>query len=585
MNKLAAKIYRVNSTYVISPPLDFIHQLIKNHNAETSITQYREIETNVDSGDFEISLYVHQARPSKPSWFGLVSEIASNNYDVKGVESKYPSFILFFYNANEIFVITGGAGYRVVESVLDSQFGFNVVERLIDTSLDDIKGLSQRVFLGVELAANRFFKADYVFNDEDSFGKYYRGLEVFISNTKLKNIGVDTSKKKLLVKGELGFKIDTKISFNEMLNRITKISNLLKEKTEIELNPFKRLTSWELKRTNRNGNSFQELLEQELCQDYFKKYEQASIREIYHPRLMEYLKCSEIVAKLGKNSVSIPTYQQITPRIILGYLNIENVHFPRFRELSSEIEIFIVDEETGKNIYPSCLKDWFHGEVTLSKAKYLKFENEWFRYSINFSNDLNNRLNLASGSIDIYDLNVWTSDYGKEDDYNLSYSESENFIIGDKVLYKGIEVADLITWTEDELIIVHMKNRLDRNLRVLQSQFVNSAKMIAEFRSKGDSEELSIYYQRLKTATIENKSKIPDFESFKGIILKPNVRFVFGFATSTEHSDKLEIFDEIKQSRSTIAKIAILYSYYTIRNMSFNFSLAKVIKTEVFEDQ
>lgn len=581
MNKLAAKIYRVDPTYWNGSSIYFIDQVIEQHNATTSITQYRKIETNVTTKHFEISLFIHQARASKPTWYGLIHEIASNYADVKGIESKYPSFILFFHNENEIFVITGGAGYRAVESVLDSQFGFSVVERLIDTSLDDIRGLSQRVFLGVELAANRFFKADYVFNDEDSFGKYYRGLEVFINNNKLKSIGVETSKKKLLVKGELGFKIDTKISFEDMLDRITKISNLLKEKTEIELNPFKKLNNWQLKRVNKNGKTFLELLDQELCQDYYKDYELAIVKEIYHPRLIEYLKCSEVIVKHGKKEVSIPTYQAITPRLILGFLDIEKVHFPRFRELTEEIELFIVDEESGKKVHPSYLADWFHGEVTHSNNKFLKFENEWFRYSINFTLDLNNRLISTSERIDIYELKPWTSDFGTEGDYNLSHQESEDYIIGDKTFHKGIEVADLITWTEDQLIVIHVKNGFDRNLRVLQSQIINSAKIIAEFRAKGNSEELSVYYENLKVSTERNKSKIPDFESFKRIILKPDVRFVFAFATDSKNAEKTSVLEEIKSSRSTIAKISLLHSFYTIRNMSYNFSLAKIIKTNV----
>jgi len=304
MHKIKTKIFRIDpSNHFDVSTIFFIKNLITVHNSDKSNNLYQLIDCKIKSETFELALYIHNPKVQKPSWYGLLTEISGNNPDVKRIDSKYPSFILFFFNDKEIFVITGGGGHRPVESVLDSQFGFKVVERLIDPTKDDLRSLSQRVFLGIELASNRFFKADYVFADEDNFGKYYRGLDVFIDSEKLKNIGVYTNKKKLLVKGELGFKIDTKISFEELLNRILKISNLLKEQPVIELNPFKKLTRWELKKPFRNDKTFEDLLNQKLANDFFDEYLSADAKEIYHPNLMEFLKCSAICVRLNKKEV------------------------------------------------------------------------------------------------------------------------------------------------------------------------------------------------------------------------------------------------------------------------------------------
>jgi len=221
MKKISTNIYRLDpSNFYKKTPKTVIEELIVIQNNDNNI--YEKVECKVTGREFDQLLYIHHPNPTDPNWKQMLLEISGQNEEIKRIKSKYPSFLLFFFNSNDAYAITGGAGHRVIESILDFQFGFDVVERLIDTSKDDIRGLSQRVFLGVELASNRFFKSDYVFNDEDSFGKYYRGVDVFIDSKKLKDIGIETDKKKLLVKGQWGFRIDTKISFQQLIERIEK---------------------------------------------------------------------------------------------------------------------------------------------------------------------------------------------------------------------------------------------------------------------------------------------------------------------------------------------------------------------------
>jgi uncharacterized protein (TIGR04141 family) len=581
MQKIATKIFRIEPTNHSDVSTKFfINNLITLHNSDSTNNYYQLIECKIKPEVFELALYIHNPKTQKPSWYGLLTEISGNNSDVKRIDSKYPSFILFFYSGNEIFVITGGGGYRVIESALDSQFGFKVVERLIDPSKDDLRGLSQRVFLGAELASNRFFKADYVFADEDTFGKYYRGLDVFVSSEKLASIGVDTNKKKLLIKGELGFKIDTKISFDELLNRILKISDLLKEKSIIELNPFKRLTRWELKKVVRKEKTLEDLLNQTLANDFFNEYLSADAKEIYHPNLMEFLNCSTICVRLDKKEIPIPTSQRITPRLIFGYLDIDDkdVLFPRFRELIEKIEIWIMDEEHNQKNYSSKLCDWFYGEVSDGKDQYLKFENEWFNYSARFSTDINERIDLSFERIDIYPMDIWLSEYSSEAIYNDSFSGKENFIVGDGVFHNGIEIADLISWNEKELLIFHVKDGLGRNLRVLQSQIINSAKVIASFQSGDNIDNIRAYHTDLEKANLKSNVQIPDFDKFLEIFSNKNVRFIFAVATDSVNTEKNDVLKEIKDSRSLIAKIAILHSYYSIKNLDYNFSISKIVK-------
>jgi uncharacterized protein (TIGR04141 family) len=592
MSKYSTKIFHVEPSHFENMlPNNFINELIKKHNDKIGNNVYEEIDCTYQNNHFEQRLFIHRALATNPSWKNMLLEITNNSPAIKKVESKYPSFLLFFYSKSEIFVISGGAGYRVVESVLDSQFGFSVVERLINTSKHDIRGLSQRVFLGAELASNRYFKADYYFDDEDNFGKYYKGLDVFIDNNKLREIGIETNKKKLLVRGEQGFKIDTKITFSELVERINRISMLINDPIPpaIELNPFKKLTRWQLLKSYGKRGALKEILDKTLADIYFKSFQKKIVKDIYHPQLFEYLKCSAIKVKYGRApAVSITTDQVITPRLIFGYLresnalniDLDQIHFPKFYELVQSIRISIYDDETGQELYPSYLIEWFFGEVAFEGKQYMKFENDWFDYSVRFSNDLNDRLEQLSETLTIEKMETWISEYGKESDYNDSYSQKSNFIVGDGRFHKWIEVADIISWNNDELIVYNIKNGLDRDLRILQSQIINSAKVISQLKSNIDSSDVSDYYEKLTQKASNLKVAIPSLAEFKDILRKTRVRFVFAFATTSYSIEKNEIIEELKATDSAIAKIAVLHSYYSIRQLGYEFSIAKIIKED-----
>src|SRR5690554_472175 len=579
MNKATYNIYKLDEFFFGHlGPESVIRNHFKSQNSNNVI--YEEINCKVKKGNFKLLLYVNKPKKNNPTWLNMLTTIVEEPSQLNGLKSLYPSFVLFFYKTDQCFAISGGAGHMVIDSLLDRQFGFKIIERLIDISKDDVRQLSESVFLGIELASNRFFKSDYSFNDDDGFGKYYKGVHVFIDNERLRKIGIETSKKKLLVKGQLGFRIDTKINFDNLQRRVEKISTLLSKKPNIELNPFKKLSNHELNRIMKNGKKLKDLLDQYLCNYYFLLHQANKQQEIYHPSLLNYLNSSRIIVRFKDFEIEIPTYQSITTRVILGYLNIdvENVQFPKFLELSKEVRIWILNDENNNKVYESKLIDWYFGEVKYDLKNYIKFENEWFHYSINFLEDLNKRLDQLSSQIELTPMKEWPLIHSTEEDYNNQYEEDIDFIIGDGVFHKFIEIADLIQWKNEELFIYHVKNGFDRNLRILQSQLINSIKVLTEFRSNIDSIEVKDYYNKLKLKASDLSSSIPSFVKFKEILGLKTIHFVFAFATKTDIKSKEDVFNEIKKSNSNIAKIALLHSNYTARKHNVKFSISKIVR-------
>lgn len=568
----------------------FIETFMNNYNAEHGL-KYDLVESDSVAGEFQILQYINSPSFKPPSWLRISREAAKSN-QLQEVKNKNYALLMFFFSYTEIFVITGGHSYRIIEEIVDYDFGFSIVERLIDPNKTEIRSLSERGFVGIELASSRFFRSDFVFHDNDDFGKFYRGLEAFIDEKALSRLGVQTERKKLLVKGEAGFKIDTSINLETILNRISRLSKLLKVEVEpgFEINPFrnvryKELSSFVVEPEKFRDRELESVLNEMLFKQYYNDLNSPKLdTEIFHPSLIEYLNSSVIYLQRGRERFNVNTNQKIYLKTLLRPFNVDtsSIRFDTFVEWITRMRTIIKNEDVGTEISDRKLSEWLSGEVEFNNTRYIKFENIWYTYSSNFVSNLNSRLDSMFERIDLIELPDWKSDESDyEEDYNRSLlSKFDSGIMGDTIKYRNIELADFISSNETEMIIYHVKNGLDRNLRVLQSQILNSAKVISEVRiSDFEQPAIKNYFERVIKFSERNGGRRIGFDEFKNNYLKKDsLRFVFAYATKKKTTGKHEILEEIKSTKSSIAKISILHTYYTLKAKDIRMSISKIYR-------
>jgi uncharacterized protein (TIGR04141 family) len=577
MSKIATKLFRLNPELFaenIYENLKQIRTFMQNYN-DTHDNRYvkKEVKQAFSNKGFQFELYVQIGQPKKPEWVDFLYVISQD--DLQDIKSQYPSYILFILHEKSSFALTGGAGSKIISQLLDPMFGFNILERLIDVNNTQIRSIAQNTFLGSELASARYFKSGFTLTDEDNFGKYYKELCMFIDPEKLKKIGIVTSKEKLLARGESGFKIDTKISFANTIERIVSLIELLNEEVQTELNPFRRLSSREL-------GPIKHELETQLIDAYYEDYCRGEEKELFHPNLIDFLQTEKVLFYSKQNNFEMNTSVEITLQKIFTRFHLD---FPvtrdQFQSKLKSIETQIYDAASNQYSSPETLLNWLFGEVFFKDKKYIKFEGAWFTFSTNYETDLHTRIDYLNTKVETIRLHPWTSDYGGEGDYNDDFSKyEENCIVGDTCFYKNIEIADAILWNDNEINFVHVKDKLDRNLRVLQSQIINSSKQIRQFRQDLDHPGVKEYYDQLTGKIAKKGQVIIPFEEFKELLQRNEVYFSFCFATNKPSSSLNETLNEIKRSNSTIAKLAILDTYYSLKNQDFKMKVGKIVKIE-----
>lgn len=141
--------------------------------------------------------------------------------------------------------------------------------------------------------------------------------------------------------------------------------------------------------------------------------------------------------------------------------------------------------------------------------------------------------------------------------YNERYLDEPNFIVGDRICPFGIEIFDIIKWTEDTTYIYHVKEGFDLHTRDALDQLLNSVELIYEARFADTKKnaldqwykmainptavkkEDQAYRKRLKQQ-IEKMS----LNAFKALFLKR--KLVFVYAVLDTHAQESSLLEESK---------------------------------------
>jgi hypothetical protein len=142
--------------------------------------------------------------------------------------------------------------------------------------------------------------------------------------------------------------------------------------------------------------------------------------------------------------------------------------------------------------------------------------------------------------------------------YNNSYLDQERFLVGDKACPRGIELFDLLFFTETDLYLYQVKEEFGHNTRVAGDQVANAAKFVGEAITQNDPGLYSLFLQQQKSYCSQGyerliqlaggEDKAPAwlerlFKSYN----RENIHFVYAFANKTPSGRKLE--DELQLKR------------------------------------
>jgi len=590
-NRVNAKLYKVQDLIAETVPdtEEFIMQMIEDYFTKSG-NQFLSITLRDDlvGDDYKSRLFVLSTEQKPPNWRNFLNEIVEDENNLDGLDAQSASFILFVFNDNRIYAITKGYfGRFLLDENMDRFFGLDVLSRLVDKNVTEIRKLEERGVFGSVLGAERYFREDYNLVYEDDFGKIYKTLLASINEEYFARLGIvkkrdDTTR--VSASGSSSFEVSTNFDYEELIQRIKKIEELLRTEG-VQFNQFYRLSSTELAAVKDN-------LDLELIKLAYNSYLSSESVDFYHPDIFSYMKATNIRFHVLGDPLEIPIGQSI------GFIDIINKLINNNIVDSTSEDSFI---QSMKDCYGGysineddayfndvTIDNWIGGEIEFDGKNFFKLDNHWYKYREGFNEYLNNHLNDINFdqlkppvSLNDWDFNEFPTEGG----YNKQYKEIEGFIVTDTAFLYYLEVCDLIKITEDTIYLYHVKKGLGRDLRVLTNQIINASRLLTNAIGEDNNESLETYYDAISNKQYENQelgyiSPTGDLVNLKKgnfvhLLNNKKISFVFAYSSNS----LLNLKDEIISTNSRIAKLSLLYCMRDLRRTDFEFLIERINHT------
>lgn len=495
IDKWQTAIYKIRDNFSINDLTKFIKD-----------KHYSSQRLQISEKDGYTFYLFHSSKDSYPKWKNFFQGIVEQGQDILKHISKIEGFVLLLNKKSKssIYAITGGIGYFAIQDFVDSQFGIDILSRLIKKEDKIIKAVKENSTIGSVLGSIKYFRTHYNLYENDSFGKIYQELKATLNKNLLtQKFGFSEAdiKKDSFCIAKSSFKINKSINFDQMLKIINGCESILENEAPIIINNVIKLNKkkdrelieqlkeslfdllWQ--RFNSNGELF------DLCHKDFEKYLTAWRYEIRKKQSKKNLFTNNITI-LDNIDIIFDTIKDS------NLLNEGSSKKNEFINLLSELMIYSFDENDNE-LTKGLLIEHIFGNVNYKGKQYFYINNVWYRIEDDFIKSLNNACNSFIKTNWFGELNhTWNSTNNmKENDYNREFIGDENTIVLDKIVPDNIELCDILKWDDDNIYLIHVKAGFDNSMRDICSQVFISASRLTQ-NLNDNKEYIDKVYNTLK---------------------------------------------------------------------------------------
>lgn len=571
---------------------DYCKEIINSYNQNSENDMWFKKKTNRLSMSFDnISNFCvyHAISKNIPEWNYVLNEIVT---DLPEIINYNHSYVMFLECQNEIFAITGGRGYLVLENYKDYYFGLDLLSKLITPYDTLIKETTDKYLSGYRSSSHNQFLDFVTLNSESSFSNYFKNINVFFTKEKIEEffgLRIESNKKNFKFIAKDSIKLGKSLRINELDVFINKICQLLNQESLSKINYF-----YEVNKKDPKYNILNSQLEREFISlvDGVDIENKISIVDL-HTGCESY----NLIRKSTKSVLGSYESNVDLEDVIQLYIDkfkesivqsdSKNIIDDFFKTLKVQgiIDNVIIDDKTLFNL--------LEYKCSLAEKVYWLFDGNWYYLDDEFIANINHQ--FLSKVYPIYnetpvleEINLWNDDQN-EGQYNYSHIDKENVFVLDKIFVENIEVCDLLIIKEPEIYFVHVKEGLDRDARVLSAQILASMTAIQNAKILGDTNFFVKYYNsiinkikdqlpeneqesKLSIAAKKFRDRFPNENEFIAFITRQSLElnFIFAFKPNGHELNHPETI------KSVPAKIAMINLINEAKNFDFKLGILEI---------
>lgn len=538
-----------------------------------------------------LSLYVRTR--TMPGIFDFTEEVLASN--VMRTEFSYFSkdTCLFIKTDTNLYVVTSGSGYHIIEDFVDYAYPFDVAKKLIANSF---KATQKRQLAGSAMSVDEKYRRDIVIDKTKNIQNIWKTLIGKIDIKQLPN-GTFLSEiidveKPPTAEVKSSFSLKKRLSLDDTV-RLIKAIELLPEPSDehkknmefldclqpVKQSSLKRSLNSHLKSELLSAIRGDKALDFDVCDPVdIERYIAGSVFEVGKLEIGdERPDIEDVVDALGAQ------LQEVVEDDEQFVNKLRNIRFK-----------YKVGED-GETISRPILH-MLHGQIVFEGETYFLLDKSWYLgqgdYLQNLVDDFvecvfGGQNPLFAETIGGVRLINWGKDGNKwwdEDAYNKKQAEQANFYLGDKIHiqrgYGKIELFDLLYIDEANKTIhfIHVKDDFDAKIRDVCSQIETARDVIGSFNQNVD--DFKKYYRNWSTNPLNSGI---DETTFLSWFDREKYAHVYDIACSTPHDFTNEVFVQNTKIQSYVAKREIIIAKEEFRGKDKTLRLMHAKKVGIDE--
>lgn len=574
--------------------IDKTIELFNNKNAEEIIESIKAFYTKRQLEEVPLATVEYEGKNIKilqkvrysEGWSKFLDKVLSEDISSQKKEDLFSNankdLVLFIYDEKDIFAITSGGGYHIIQGFIDERFPFEVAKRMLT---GDFKSAEMRDLTGTVYSQSRNFRRSYSFSRRESFGKVWKKLTGNIDTSILENSQYVTDfieagkRKKFNADIKSSFTFRKSVTIDQVIAVIKEIQRLLEtEPTEHQKETFRFLDTLKEVTSKKTKENLKDALVKKIYEFVISDSQECDF-DFCHPKeITKFLHGTDF--KIS-NHIAWPDETPSASEVLIKLRHADNGfidkgNFTNFKERFLHLVMQFREDDAEEPIGDSLWK-YFHGEIVLGDKKYFFIDGRWYEIVGEFLK----RLSEDFQELVFSDKGFLTTEIpfinwavGSESAYNTAQGEVEDFYFGDEVFLKRsdkgkIELFDLMYVKDKKTYLIQVKDKFGASIRDACSQIQIAAEIIENNIGSNISEELDSYY-------IEFAKKNTGFTKSKFLrLLKQERCYVLAFATGDEFTKENFISDKFQ---SEIARFEVLGLSHDFKSHERQLKIANIKK-------
>ena len=459
-----------------------------------------------------------------PTWCGMIDNMLEDKIDLSNIHISY---ILTYKKDENIFLLTGGLGSNYISEYTQKNYGLYLLPKIMKENSPVIKSVLENRMSGNKLSSKHSNRNVTTISTENDMSSIFRELSLEINKEIIELLGIETDENKKIKNLNLiakdSFVIRKSISIEKLIIVLNKLIEIEKNDDNFSLGYF--IDS------KKNGYSYKDLNEQ------FIQYLMRGIGENFILVGDDY---SEYC--VGGNSYVIQDNEQNVIYHSDIPITINDLYKNCLPEPITKASVekllkynLIVYNDKEIILYPTKIKQCMQGYIEDENGQpFFLFNDKWLMFDTNYIDNLDKEFKKSYAQMVNIDEKLKSILLNKdakstENDYNMTFENSDAIILAHTVLSNYIELADLIYYDEDNLYLVHNKLKFQGSgARDVLNQILTSAEFINHYMMD-KKDFIEKYYEDILKKYPNNKIKDLTKEEFVELFNKPNIYYVAGF--------------------------------------------------------